>query len=247
VIERSGLAELPRNPAQTQVLQTFADAYARAGRPRIALWWNRVLSDRHADDTRQVDRMTAELSADRRRASIEASSGREARSEPLRSARLAERDLFQVETEFTRRLLDAGVRVIDRATLLRLTAAHKSGLADLDRQQLEIQALIGHADYFLEVLLSPDESAPLGLGFRTDLKTVQGGQVLGSAYLTAMPDLPPPGRGHYVARPGGYELVPPSPARITVQAIGDALAMQTMQELARRLPTADSPKSPGRR
>jgi hypothetical protein len=139
------------------------------------------------------------------------------------------------------------VRVIDRATMLRLTAARQAERADLDRQQLEIQALIGHADYFLEILLSPDDSTPLGVGFRTDLKAVRDGQVLGSAYLSAMPDLPPPGRGHYVARPGGYELVPPQPARITVRAIGDALAMQTMQELAHRLPTAHVRGSPGGR
>jgi len=238
VIERGGLADLPASPAAQQTLQRFAQAYARAGRPRVALWWNRVLSDRHADESREVARVTAEVSADRRRASVEVFEGRETRDPAQRSTRLAERDLFQVETEFTRGLLDAGVRLIDRATILRLAAAHKQKPADLDRQQLEMQALLGHAEVFLEVLLSPDDSAPLGIGFRTDLKTVQGGQLLGSAYLTAMPELPPRGRGEYVARPGGYELVPAPPPRITVQAIGHTLALQTMQEMARRLPAA---------
>lgn len=238
VIERGGLAELPATPAAQQTLQRFAEAYARAGRPRVALWWNRVLSDRTADDSREVARVTAEVSADRRRASVEVFEGRETREPAQRSTRLVERDLFQVETEFTRGLLDAGVRLIDRATMLRLAAAHRQNPADLDRQQLEMQALLGHAEVFLEVLLSPDDSAPLGIGFRTDLKTVQGGQLLGSAYLTAMPELPPRGRGQYVARPGGYELVPAPPPVVTVQAIGHTLALQTMQELARRLPPA---------
>jgi hypothetical protein len=242
VIERGGMVALPASPEAQRSLQSFAEAYARAGRPRIALWWNRVLSDRHTDDAREVARVTAEISADGRRASVESSSGRETRTEAERNTRLAERDLFQVETEFTRRLLDAGVRVVDRATLLRLAAANKQAPVQLDRLQLEMQALMGHADYFLEVLLSPDDAAPLGFGFRTDLKVVQTGQVLGTAYLSAMPELPPPGRGSVVARPGGYELVPAPPPRVTVQAIGDALAMQAMQELSQRLPAAASPR-----
>jgi hypothetical protein len=238
VIERGGMADLPRSAAAQRTLDDFAQAYARAGRPRIALWWNRRLDDRPADDSREIARVTAELSADGRRARVESFSGRETQAPAQRATRLAERDLFQVETEFTRRLLDGGVRVVDRATLLRLTAAHQAQPAAMDLQQLEMRALLGHAEYLLEVLISADDSAPLGVGFRTDLKTVHGGQLLGSAYLTAMPELPPPGRGQYVARPGGYELMPPPPARISVQAIGDALALQAMQELARRLPSA---------
>lgn len=237
VVERGGMAALPASPRAQQTLDAFAAAYARAGRPRVALWWNRGLSDRVASETREVQRITAQANREGTWAGITASRGTEVARESERRSTLAERDLFQVETEFTRRLLDAGVQVVDRATIVRLAAGKDAQApAPQNTQALEMAALAGHADLFLEVLLSADPAAPLGWGFRTNLKAVKSGQVLGTAYLDAMPELPPAGRGTYVARAGGYDLVPAPPAKVTVQAIGDALALQTMQELTRRLP-----------
>lgn len=238
VLERGGAAPAAHSPAARQTLRNFAQAYGQAGRPRVALWWNRQLSDRHSDQGRDVARLDAEVSADGRRASLASSRGREAQVDAARRSSLSERDLFQVETAFTRGLLDAGVRVVDRATIVRLAAVHKGGSqapAALDAQQLEMQALAGHADVFLEVLLSPDVDAPLGVGFRIDLKQVRSGQVLGTAYLHAMPELPPPAPAHFEARPGGYVRVSPPPPTVTVEAVGDALVLQTLAELQPRL------------
>ncbi len=236
VIERGGTAEVPPSPRAQQTLAAFAAAYVRAGQPRIALWWNRSLSDRVADDAREVARVTAQSSRDGTWASVSASRGTEVAREAARASSLSERDLFQVETEFTRRLLDAGVQVVDRAAIVRLAAGARADAATpANLQALEMAALTGHADLFLELLLTADATAPLGVGFRTNLKAVKTGLVLGTAYLHAMPELPPAGRGTYVARPGGYELVAAPAAKVSVQAIGDALALETMQELTRRL------------
>lgn len=237
VIERGPPVSLGASPAAQQTVRDFSRAYAQAGRPRIALWWNRQLSDRHSEHSREVARVQAELSADGRRASLSSSRGPEGQGDALRPRLLSERDLFQVETEFTRRLLDAGVRLIDRATILRLTAgqAGSAQAGALDAQRLEMQALRGHADHFLEVLLSADSTAPLGVGFRIDLKAVADGQVLGTAYLSGLPELPATGPGRYEAQPGGYVLVPAPPPAVSVQAVGDALALQTLQELGGRL------------
>lgn len=237
-IERGGAGPATHGLQASPILRDFSQAYTRAGRPRIALWWNRQLSDRHSDQGRDVTRLDAEISADGRRASLARSSGREAQGDAVRSSGLSERDRFQIETEFTRRLLDAGVRVVDRATIIRLAAAGQGGgapAAAVDLQQLEMRALAGHADLFLEVLLSTDPQAPSGMGFRVDLKKISDGQVLGTAYLHGTPELPPPPPPRYEARPGGYVLVQPSPPKVTVQAVGDALALQTLQALQPRL------------
>ena len=234
VLERGAVANAPLTPRAQAVVDDFERAYTRAGKPRVALMWNRELTDRYANERREVARLGAQVSPDGNRLSISATQGSEVTTQAQRQTGLSERDLWQLETEFTRRLLDAGALVVDRATTMRL-AARAPGGGGADAQAVEMSALVGHADLFLEVLLTADASAPLGWGFRSNLKEIKTGRVLGSQYLSAMPELAPPGKPTWQVRPGGYEQVAAPVARVTVQAIGDTLALDTMQELTRRL------------
>lgn len=234
VLERGAVANAPLGPRAQAVVDDFERAYNKAGKPRVAMLWNRELTDRYANDRREVSRLGAQVSADGNRLSINASQGTEVAAQAQRQTSLSERDLWQLETEFTRRLLDAGVAVIDRATTMRLVARAPGG-GGPDAQAVEMSALVGHADLFLEVLLTRDPNAPLGWGFRSNLKEIKSGRVLGSQYLSAMPELPPTAKPTWQVRPGGYEQVAGPVARVTVQDIGDTLALDTMQELARRL------------
>jgi hypothetical protein len=230
VLDRSSTAAMGDSRKAQEVVERFGSVYAKAGRPRIALFWNRDLSDRLANDQREALRVQGSTYGDG--FSLAATRGTETDREPARRTSLTERDLWQVETEFTRRLLDAGVVLIDRATIMRLTAGSGS---TANAQAIEMAALVGKADLFLEVLLTADPSAPLGWGFRSNLKDVKSGRVVGSQYLAAMPELPPPAAASYRARPGGYERVEAEPAKVTVRAIGETLALDSMQELTRRL------------
>lgn len=234
LLERGAVANAPLGPRAQAVVDDFERAYNKAGKPRVAMLWNRELTDRYANDRREVSRLGAQVSADGNRLSISASQGSEVVAQAQRQTSLSERDLWQLETEFTRRLLDAGVAVIDRATTMRLVARAPGG-GGPDAQPVEMSALVGYADLFLEVLLTRDPAAPLGWGFRSNLKEIKSGRVLGSQYLSAMPELPPAAKPTWQVRPGGYEQVAGPVARVTVQDIGDTLALDTMQELARRL------------
>lgn len=228
------MAHAALGPRAQAVVEDFERVYKQAGKPRVAMLWNRELTDRYANDRRDVARLGAQLSADGNRLSISSTQGTEVAGQALRQTTLSERDLWQLETEFTRRLLDAGVHVVDRATTMRL-AARGPGAGGPDAQAVEMSALLGHADLFMEVLLTPDAGAPLGWGFRSNLKEIKTGRVLGSQYLSAMPELPPQAAPGWQVRPGGYERVTPPPPRVSVQAIGETLALDTMQELTRRL------------
>lgn len=232
VLDRSTSAPLPDSERARDAVERFASSYAKAGRPRVALFWNREISDRLAD--RQRETLRVQGHAGRDSFSLSASQGTETVAAPGRSTTLSERDLWQVETEFSRKLLDAGVVLVDRATIMRLTAGGANAPAT-DAQGVEIAALVGKADLVLEVLLAADAAAPLGWGFRSNLKEVKTGRVLGSQYLAAMPELPPAGTASYRARAGGYDRVEPEPAKVTVRAIGETLALDSMRELARRL------------
>lgn len=235
VLDRSSNTALPETERARDTVERFAGAYGKAGRPRIALFWNRELSDRLADTQRETLRVHG---VGRPGAfSVTASQGAETVAAPQRSTTLSERDLWQVETEFNRKLLDAGVVLVDRATIMRLTAG-AAGQPAANAQAIEMSALVGKADLFLEVLLAADASAPLGWGFRSNLKEVRSGRILGTQYLAAMPELPPAGAPSYRARNGGYDRVEAEPAKVTVRAIGETLALDSMRELMRRLPAA---------
>lgn len=233
VLDRSAAAATLDVAAARPVVDAFSSAYARAGKPRVALFWNRELDDRLARGTRDVVRAEVDASRDGRSVTASVSRGTETDGEALRRTTLSERDLWLVEAEFVRVFLEAGTTVVDRAAIMRLAAARERGSADA--QGVEMAALKGHADLFLEVLLTGDPSAPLGWGFRCNLKEVKSGRLVSTQYLTALPTLPAPGAASFRARDGGYERVAAPPPRVTVRDIGVTLALDAMRELTRRL------------
>lgn len=227
----------------------FQQQYEAAGRPRIALFWNVELIDSIEDRTVRLDRVQGGASS-RSSGSTQSTSGlvgqgsmRESSSEtqvnvvrsqsterlsdnPRRSHSLAERDMWQAETGFTSVMRSTGVRLVDRNTIIR-TAAARDGTAGSVRT-IEMKALLGKADLLMEILLTPDPKAPLGWGFRVDLKHIDSGEIRMSMYAEAMPTDLPPARVSYRAAPqGGYERVVETP-RIGVDEIGRALGEQVM-------------------
>lgn len=239
----------PARGSTDAVRQRFAQQYEAAGRPRIALFWNVQLIDSTEDRTVKVDRIQGGAGS-RSSTSAQSTSGpvgqgslRESSSEtqvnmvrsqstervsdnPRRSTSLAERDMWQAETAFTSLMRTAGVRLVDRSTIIR-TAAARDGTGSSTRT-IETKALLGRADLLMEVLLTPDPKAPLGWGFRVDLKHIDSGEIRMSMYAEALPtDLPPPRVSYRAAPQGGYERVVESPS-IGVDEIGRALGAQVM-------------------
>lgn len=102
--------------------------------------------------------------------------------EEKRSA--SEKHLWAYEDGFMQPFFDAGIHLLDRATLL--------GLKDLDKgkenahdpisaQQLEMKALLDQVDIYIELLVSKNIKSPYGYDFKAIAKEVKSGRVLANS------------------------------------------------------------------
>ena len=253
----------PERPAPTedtspQTAGAFRSAYAAAGRPRIALFWNVELTDQLADDrvssTRisgQSNRSTSSFektttgpagnarlteSDDKRTSEVAITNDTRTGHGGKRTTSLAESDRWQLESAFAGAMREGGVQFIDRSFIMRALAAKSGGGGD--RQTVEMQALQGKADMLLEVLMTRDARTPLGWAFKVALKDVESGANLGGLYSTAVPRKPPM-PASYRATEKGFERVNHQPI-VTVQDIGRTLAVETMADLAGSMPARAS-------
>jgi hypothetical protein len=178
------------------VIGRFEPSYVSKGSPRLALYWNRQLSDRLS----QWDSQDRTLTTDRRVAITQGpdagpgkAGGREFQESETANvtqrmgaeARRAGPDepwQWEFQSGFLDPFMRAGARIIDRTAILRLTAARASNSLGrpqiLDSQPIEMDALLGHAELFVEILLSPSARAPGGQEFVAVVKDVKSGQVL---------------------------------------------------------------------
>ena len=219
----------------------FAQAYARAGRPRILLMWNRELDD--ATQERSVDRLVIRDSGHgapgqggsfQRETTVTA--GRQVLKNAPRRNGWSEAQAAMVQRSFADAMGRGGVQFVDRTLVLRTTAAtrHRAGG---DAQLVETDALLAHSDLLMEVLLVADDQAPMGQGFDVRVKQVRSGAEALSLYVRAVPPAPAVEAGRWVAGRDGYEFQPPPPTQPpTPQEVGVALAAEVMAAWQDRLP-----------
>lgn len=67
--------------------------------------------------------------------------------------------------------------MLDRSMILRLTD-NKTTKKGVDYQLNETSALEGYADYLAEILMTPDEYAPIGMSFLVTIKDVSTGAIV---------------------------------------------------------------------
>lgn len=226
---------------------SFRAAYEKAGRPRIAVFWNRDLDDRLSTDYDRVLQAThdssrvaavavaphggAVVAAEETSATTTVRAGE--RATDVRGARqvLPERTDWPVAAAFNGQLQSAGVRLVDRALAMRALAAASNADERRDVQTVELKALQDKADLLVEILQTPDGDAPLGVMFRIDVKSIATGEILASVASDGKP--PKAGPGRFVAGAGGF--VREAPRESTPADIGQVLANATMTALAGRL------------
>jgi hypothetical protein len=244
----------PPSPAiyKPNVRGNFASAYQQAGRPRIAVFWNRELTDdvnsRYEDYQHSVrtteehqsgssDSTTAEVgstsmsNSDRlqRETSDRASGSRLIAATGTRAAS-AESVTWRLESSFYNPFLGLGVRFIDRNMAMRALHGGKAGITNPDLIALETGALLGKADLLMEVLVSPDADSPIGCRFRVTVKDIDTGQVIGLLSTRAIPQVD--SHTGYVAGAGGFQKVT---TRTTpnLEDFAERLAEETMAQLMR--------------
>lgn len=230
--------------------EAFRHAYERAGRPRIAVFWNRDLDDRL---TTGYDRVLEATQSSSHVATVAASpygdaaiaGGQASAVTTLRAgeratdargprALLAERTDWPVVAGFNTTLQSVGVRLVDRALAMRALAAAADAAERRDVQTVELKALQDKAELMVEVLQTPDAGAPLGVMFRIDVISVTSGEILASIATDGQPEAAAPGR--FVAGADGF--VREAPREPSAAEIGQVLAQATMAALAGRLPVA---------
>jgi len=192
---------LPKLPKKEQRFQRndrrhlddFSVNYRTQKSPRIAVFWNRRLTDRltqWASNQRKIN--TAPITHTQKRGKkIDSQTlqpgitEKQRRISDIQRQRLKEEVLFQFESGFMEPFLNTGAHMIDRAAIMRLTqtAAHRKDKTmerriTPDTQYVEISALTNYADVFAEILYTPSKNSETGIRFQVQIKEVHSGRIL---------------------------------------------------------------------
>lgn len=246
---RKGMPEVMTPPvvasAEPALNQSgFSKAYARAGRPAIAVLWNREFTDMLEQNS------ASQVSIDTTRASTVV--GEAVRMPGYSAAQVsgavvgnttitaqniktqqglrdgpAERVDLQMRSAFMQTITASGVKLVDRNIVMRKTAARQKG--NLDSQQIETDALSQHAKLLMEVLNTRDTASPTGWATYVSIKRLSDGVVLAEGYMNGqLPENTAKAPPKFEADPrGGFREV------IKTPSIGDTGRLVAEQTLAR--------------
>jgi hypothetical protein len=223
-------------------IDRFAAAYGRAGRPRVALLWNRELTAEVETGREEVSTLTVDGRSStngevretlRRRGSLttanadadhhveaELRSTTRALDSGARAAAADEGADFDMERGLADALSGAGVRLIDRTAILRTGAL---GADTTNMQAIETRALLGKAEWTLEVVAMNDGR------WRIVARDLASGQVVARAVSAGRPALRPM---PWVA--GEHGFVRATAPDAGPYAVGRQIALDAMKALARR-------------
>jgi len=154
----------------------FRSVYRGKGRPRMAVFLNRTLSDQ-VREWATPERFVQSNS--RRTRSLYRQHHRSLAGGRMNPAELW---MWEFEDGFMSPLLSAGIRLVDRAPIMRLASAH-SGLQGsagnpLAVRKVEMDALVNHADLFVELLVEKSTAARHGYAFKATVKEVKTGVIV---------------------------------------------------------------------
>jgi hypothetical protein len=231
---RSGMPEVlapapaPAAPADPAFhAGAFASAYARAGRPAIAVLWNREFSDMLEQGSLRVLRTDVEsgaaagsvatrtpgtrtaLAAAESRTTAVTTLGDVRTQQEQRAAPVESTDL-QMRTAFLNAMTSRGVNLVDRNTVMRTTSRNRKGA---DAQHVETEALARHARLLMEVLNTPDAASPTGWATHVTIKRFSDGRILASGYIDGKGFNAGPVRFEADPNGGGFREVTPAAAQ----------------------------------
>ncbi len=242
-----------------ETISNFTKAYTAKGSPRIAIFLNRALSDEvrqwQANErvvvsgegekvkiarTDNILVPGAAVDSIQSGAEVEGSEDKE-RSIIVQAQNYVEEEsrygpgekwMWAFEDGALEPFLEAKANLIDRATIIRLAAAKSNEGSDIQTvtvKQIEMDALKGHADIFIEMLVSRSMSAVYGYEFKASVKEVDSGRILANITSADWKGKRRRGRA-VVATSEGYQLgggmhLP------AVKEVASDLAIDVMKEL----------------
>lgn len=212
--------------SSSEIIEGFKLAYAEMGSPRIAVFFNRELSDEVREwstlsrfvisGNLRISEEHTEGGLDRKKVEVEAgpTSVYEQTYIDLEERDLPPEDwMWQFEESFLREFLKAKAHMLDRATIMRLIATEsgKQGSAyePITVKTIEMNALKEKADMFLELLVRENLNSPVGYEFQAYVKEIATGRILAnvSSLEWRQKELDEPRRKTYEATSGGYREV----------------------------------------
>lgn len=200
-------------------IDRFAAAYARAGRPRVVLLWNRELTAEV--ETGREDVSTLSVEREPGRLDAELRSTTRAHDSGGRAAASGDEGVdFDMERGLADGLSGAGVRLIDRTAILRTGAL---GADTTNLQAIETRALLGKAEWTLEVVAMNDGR------WRIVARDLASGQVVARGVSAGRPA---PRPMPWVA--GEHGFVRATAPDAGPYAVGRQIALDAMKALARR-------------
>jgi hypothetical protein len=169
---------------QDDVIARFRESYAQGGRPRLAFWWNRQLSDTLAQWYSESRTVTADKSRNSTEGdlTLKQSGGKQSVTETQRRAddsaeRRAREETWEWEFQdgFLAPFLQADAQVVDRTMITRIMGA---GAEEIDPKTVEVMAMQTMADLMVEVLVADSAQSTTGYELRARILDVKTGRVL---------------------------------------------------------------------
>jgi hypothetical protein len=255
----SGSVKPLADEVYTASIQAFGEAYKRADSPRMAIYFNRVLSDEVREwitSSRSVVSgegesvsvgagptvITDEGAVINTNNGIQAQGSNDKQRGVVayeqRHREQAQRQdpeaswMWRFEDYFLQPFLKAGAETVDRATILRLVAAGQDQSDPYKVtavKQIETTALTSHADVLIEIKINRDHASPTGYAFRAVAKETKTGVIVGSV-TKAGQDYRYAKSFEAVATDKGYELKKGSTA-LVLENISQELAIDLMNSM----------------
>lgn len=231
----------------------FRSAYARAGSPRIVVFWNREFTDEVGTKYENYARIDSETNAtsstrgaavsgfgvavggvdnvSTSRTSTDIRTGTDRITDNRRDSAYSEAIDFDIESAFNSMLSSGGANLVDRTSIMRTTGYRNGAGATSNIQRVETAAILGKADIVIEVVQLDDPRKPDGVSYRVIGRNVRSGKTVVTLSTGARPPVQKMG---YVAGPSGgfVRATAPEPGP---SDIGRQLAIETMSALSARL------------
>jgi hypothetical protein len=214
-------------------VKRFQAAYSSKKKPRIAVFLNRALSDEVRDWRVNEGYIVRYGEKGGKQADLDVYPSRGVREEPRPAP--GETWMWAFEDGFLEPFMESGVRLVDRATIMRLVAAETQGeggaLAPLAVKKVEVDALRGYANIFVELLISASPGAQYGYAFKATAKDVKTGIIIANVVSVDWKYQPETER-RILAGQSDYEVVaenrtPP------LDDVASTLALELMSSMAR--------------
>lgn len=247
-------AAAPSSLDRAGVNENFRAAYNKARQPRIAIYLNRALSDEvrewKADERTvvsdrikeqkvlegivekkggELDETTKKHRDKNSTAGGEFSISEQNLIEDSVRSPAGENWVWAFEDGFSKPFLEAGTKLIDRPTMMRLTAAEMVKNGDIQPQlsvrQVEMTALKGYADLLVEILVTRSHSDTAEYDYKVAVKDIQTGQLLSNT-STLYPGAEQTRSTSYKATSSGFQAQGDDP-----YLTGRQLALEVMDDL----------------